>query len=362
MTRRTLPSTIAVSNSLLRPFIDQLIYFMLNTSNSNSNNNSNQPFKPAIRAYLGGSFDPVHNAHIQMAMQVYDCLAPIAAEQQRLLQITLLPNARSPFKQQTISPAQRLAMLKFAVHNTPLQISELELWQTPPVYSIDSVRALRQRYPNDSLIFIMGMDSARSLGDWKNGLQLTDYVHLWIFDRHKTADALPAQQLTHKNLPANNLAITTHKVTSLSNELPVQLQAQLTDSLMDLVQPFANSLEDALKNTLTASSTATFDDGKPLSDAKKISEQHAKQGSKQNSERLPNNSLLKTEAQGRIYIDQRQVATVSSTYIRQQIAQQRHKPLATDLIGTNSASNYLVNLLNPTVYQYIIAHQLYSAV
>lgn len=344
MTRRTLPSTIAVSNSLLRPFIDQLIYFMLNTSNSNSNNNSNnnsnQPFKPAIRAYLGGSFDPVHNAHIQMAMQVYHCLAPIAAEQQRLLQIALLPNARSPFKQQTISPAQRLAMLKFAVHNTPLQISELELWQTPPVYSIDSVRTLRQRYPNDSLIFIMGMDSARSLGDWKNGLQLTDYVHLWIFDRHKTADALPTQQLTHKNIPANNLAITTHKVTSLSNELPVQLQAQLTDSLMDLVQPFANSLEDA----------------------KKIPEQHAKQGSKQNSERLPNHSLLKTEAQGRIYIDQRQVATVSSTYIRQQIAQQRHKPLATDLIDTNNASNYLVNLLNPTVYQYIIAHQLYSAV
>ena len=139
--------------------------------------------KPAIRAYLGGSFNPVHNAHIEMAMQVYDSLAPIAAEQRCELQVSLLPNARSPFKLKSTAPKHRLAMLELAIQNTPLQIDELELWQQPPVYTIDSVYTLRQRYPQDILIFIMGIDSARSLEQWKQGLDLTDYVNLWIFDR-----------------------------------------------------------------------------------------------------------------------------------------------------------------------------------
>lgn len=136
---------------------------------------------PAIRAYLGGSFDPVHNGHVQIALYVYDYLLPIAEQQQRALHVSLLPNARSPFKDKSTNPKHRLTMLKLARQESPLQINELELWQTPPVYTIDSVRTLRQRYPNDSLIFIMGMDSARSLDKWKDGLRLTDYVDLTDF-------------------------------------------------------------------------------------------------------------------------------------------------------------------------------------
>jgi nicotinate-nucleotide adenylyltransferase len=105
--------------------------------------------KPAIRAYLGGSFDPVHNGHLQMALYVYQSLLPIAEQQQHELQVSLLPNARSPFKADSTDPKHRLAMLKLAIKNTPLQINELELWQTPPVYTIDSVKTLRARYPHD---------------------------------------------------------------------------------------------------------------------------------------------------------------------------------------------------------------------
>ncbi|MGO3000809.1 MAG: nicotinate-nicotinamide nucleotide adenylyltransferase, partial [Moraxellaceae bacterium] len=150
--------------------------------NTSKNPQKNTP-APAIRAYLGGSFDPVHDGHLQMAMTVYQRLLPIAKQQQRTLHVSLLPNARSPFKEKSTDPKHRLAMLKLATLNTPLQINELELWQTPPVYTIDSVRTLRQRYPYDSLIFIIGMDSALSLSKWKNGLELTDYVNLWVFNR-----------------------------------------------------------------------------------------------------------------------------------------------------------------------------------
>ena len=119
--------------------------FMPNTSN----NSHEKISAPAIRAYLGGSFDPVHNGHLEVALHAYQDLLPIAKQQNRPLHVSLLPNARSPFKTQSTDPKHRLAMLQLAVQDTPIQVNELELWQAPPVYTIDTVRALRQQYPHD---------------------------------------------------------------------------------------------------------------------------------------------------------------------------------------------------------------------
>ena len=298
--------------------------------NTSKNPQKNTP-APAIRAYLGGSFDPVHDGHLQMAMTVYQRLLPIAKQQQRALHVSLLPNARSPFKEKSTDPKHRLAMLKLATLNTPLQINELELWQTPPVYTIDSVRTLRQRYPHDSLIFIIGMDSALSLSKWKNGLELTDYVNLWVFNRDDLSD------INHKN--NRLLATTTHcanktlvaqDTMNLHIQLPAQLQSLRIDAPIDLLQPTSQASTDS--------------------------------------------RLLKNTHQGHIYIDSRPIATISSTQIRQQLqptenrsniisaaARQMTSIAPINDIIDNTAPNPLAKWLNPAVYQYIIAHQLYSA-
>ena len=298
---------------------------MPNTAN---NHHSRSP-KSAIRAYLGGSFDPVHNGHLQMAMYVYEYLLPIAKQQQRPLYVSLLPNARSPFKEDSTNPKHRLAMLKLATQESPLYINELELWQAPPVYTIDSVQILRARYPNDSLIFIMGMDSARSLEHWKNGLQLTDYVNLWVFDREENFDSdIDTDIHTDKNFSKT------------------ELQHSLTSQIPKLLQPF---IVDSVIQLLTA-----------------------------NPQSLTNNFGVKNSHQGYIFIDPRPVAAVSSTRVRQQLYQQLPQaPQSLNIthsadmqiasiapindIIANTAPNSLAKWLNPAVYQYIIAHQLYSA-
>ena len=278
--------------------------------------------KPAIRAYLGGSFDPVHNGHLQMALYVYQSLLPIAKQQQRELQVSLLPNARSPFKADSTDPKHRLTMLKLAIKDTPLQINELELWQTPPVYTIDSVKTLRARYPHDSLIFIMGMDSAQSLDKWKNGLALTDHVNLWVFNRLSIGENTPINNDTNAETDKKlvNTDLIASNPSALQSQLPVSLQHFITDSATDLVAP-------ALKS-LTASSN------------------------------------LKNAAQGRIYIDPRPVAAISSTQVRQQLRKQGSqnatlKPI--NAIINPTVPNSFAKWLNPAVYQYIIDHQLYSA-
>ena len=280
--------------------------------------------KPAIRAYLGGSFDPVHNGHLQMALYVYQSLLPIAKQQQHELQVSLLPNARSPFKADSTDPKHRLAMLKLAIKNTPLQINELELWQTPPVYTIDSVKTLRARYPHDDLIFIMGMDSAQSLDKWKDGLTLTDHVNLWVFNRLSIAENDPIINNNDENTIAQekliNQDLVTSNLTALQSQLPIALQHFITDSATDLVAPALQSL--------TASSN------------------------------------LKNAVQGRIYIDPRPVAAISSTQVRQQLRKQGSQNATLQPINAiinPTVPNSFAKWLNPAVYQYIIDHQLYSA-
>ena len=294
-------------------------------------NTSNSPQEktpaPAIRAYLGGSFDPVHNGHLEVAMFVYQHLLPIATRLHRTLHVSLLPNARSPFKTQSTDPSHRLNMLKLATENTPIQINELELWQAPPVYTINSVRTLRQQYPNDSLIFIMGMDSAHSLDKWKDGLRLTDHVNLWVFNRQSSTDVSDgvSEKFSDSIISSKNNTATVQDIAFLKTQLPSSLQPHIIDSPIDSL----NS----------------------------------------------NNTDLKNAIQGRIYIDSRPITAVSSTQIREQllkldnqtnkmpVAQRQIASIASinDIIS-NTESNPLAKWLNPAVYHYIIAHQLYSAV
>ncbi|WP_131668462.1 nicotinate (nicotinamide) nucleotide adenylyltransferase [Psychrobacter pygoscelis] len=189
-----------------------------------SSNATAQP--PAIRAYLGGSFDPVHKGHLQMAMTVYERLAPLAAQLGRPIQVALMPTARSPFKDRSTDARQRLAMLTLATHLTPIDICTDELWQEPPVYTINTVKALRAQYPNDTLIFIMGSDSAASLPRWKQGLELTDFVHLWIFARQADRPGHQANDTAH-----------------LVSALPESLQAKVTDNVLDLLTINDNDLK-----------------------------------------------------------------------------------------------------------------------
>ena len=296
-----------------------------------TNHKQTQHPAPAIRAYLGGSFDPVHKGHLQIAMYVYQHLLPLAKQLNRELHVSLLPNARSPFKQQSTDPKHRLAMLKLATINTPIQIDELELWQAPPVYTIDSVRTLRQRYPHDRLIFIIGMDSALSLSKWKEGLGLTDYVNLWIFNRDSLSDVDVENNSFAEN--TKNLVDENHiaqDVAELQSQLPAELQCLVIDSPTELITP--------------------------------------------NAQALANNSALKNNYQGQIYIDPRPVTAVSSTQVRQKLQKIPHalniKHTAEMQIASlqpindimdNTEPNPLAKWLNPAVYQYIITHQLYSA-
>jgi nicotinate-nucleotide adenylyltransferase len=109
---------------------------------------------------LGGTFDPVHRAHLM--------IAAVARQAAALDRVVLMPAGQPPHKEsRTLSPAaDRLAMARLAAAEGGFEVSDLEI-ATPGVdYTVDTLRALRALNPADRLYFIIGGDSLMMLDQW----------------------------------------------------------------------------------------------------------------------------------------------------------------------------------------------------
>lgn len=126
---------------------------------------------------LGGTFDPVHHGHLRMALEVYQQLG--------LQEVRLIPLYIPPHRRSTIAnPGQRLTMLEIAVKNKKMFIiDDCEITREGTSYTIDTVKALRRQYNDQSICLIMGMDAFQSINTWRQWDHLLDYVHFVIVDR-----------------------------------------------------------------------------------------------------------------------------------------------------------------------------------
>ena len=157
-----------------------------------------------IRVWLGGSFDPIHLAHLQMIAHVYHELMRAFPNVDIIAK--LLPTAGSPLKTKPTSNQQRLEMLRLAIGDVPfLSIDETELQCQPPVYSFHTLSEFKQRYPNDLLIFVLGQDSVEQLDRWYRGFELLSLTNLWVLPRPALGSL---SQNLNKNLNQNALANT----------------------------------------------------------------------------------------------------------------------------------------------------------
>lgn len=111
---------------------------------------------------LGGTFDPVHNGHLQ--------LAKAALIEFDLDKVLFIPSAFPPHKGDVIANfSQRVAMLELVCENkTQLEVSTIERDLPKPSYTIDTINALRGDCSGgESFFFIIGSDAFLEIPTWK---------------------------------------------------------------------------------------------------------------------------------------------------------------------------------------------------
>ena len=142
---------------------------------------------PMDLAILGGTFDPVHSGHLQIARVVSNLLSA---------RVCCIPSNIPPHKSSTMAtPEQRLTMLRLAVSEHPeLFVDDLELKRGDRSFTLETLKTFRRRLgPAPRLYFILGMDAYLSLPSWMGWQQLLDYVHLVVCRRE--TDQVPAPPL-----------------------------------------------------------------------------------------------------------------------------------------------------------------------
>lgn len=120
----------------------------------------------------GGTFNPVHNAHLLVAEQAGQSLC--------LDQVLFLPDAQPPHAdhKETIDAEDRVAMLRLAIANNSFFGLELDEVKRGGVsYSYDTVKRLKQRHPDTDYYFIIGGDMVDYLPTWHLIDELSKMVH-----------------------------------------------------------------------------------------------------------------------------------------------------------------------------------------
>jgi len=121
---------------------------------------------------FGGSFDPIHKGHIEIINQTVN-LAD---------KVIVIPNYLNPLKNSFSAPAElRLKWLKESINNPKIEISDYELKQNKPCYTIDTIKHFKQFY--DKISFIIGADNLSTLDKWKNINELKKLVEFIVVTR-----------------------------------------------------------------------------------------------------------------------------------------------------------------------------------
>jgi nicotinate-nucleotide adenylyltransferase len=127
---------------------------------------------------LGGTFDPVHNAHLAMARAAH--------EQLDLEKVLWMPTGKPRYRDAPVAaPEHRAAMLKLALENEPgAEIDARELSPGASGYTVDTLHELRLELGRETtLVLVIGADQYAKLATWHRAAEVKRLARIAVVKR-----------------------------------------------------------------------------------------------------------------------------------------------------------------------------------
>lgn len=126
---------------------------------------------------FGGSFNPPHTMHCHIMESFLQQYAPA--------RLYIIPCARSPFKSKEllIDDKHRLKMLNLVFQAPDTVIDDREIRRGGISYTIETIKELKNMYPNDTLYLIIGGDQAKRFSEWKDYSDIANNARIIIAER-----------------------------------------------------------------------------------------------------------------------------------------------------------------------------------
>ncbi len=165
---------------------------------------------------LGGSFDPIHNGHLNMALKSY--------KQYHLDEIWLIPNGNAPHKdsEKMADANDRLAMCQLVAKEYPfIKTCDIEIISEEYSYTYITVTKLQELYPEHEFYFIMGADSLDYFEKWKKPEIIAAVCKILVINRDEFSEEDMEEKIRRINtlFPADIQIVHCPKVDISSTEL-----------------------------------------------------------------------------------------------------------------------------------------------
>lgn len=132
-------------------------------------------------------FDPIHFGHLRPALEILESL--------RLDHLRFMPCAQPPHRPEPVTDAElRCRLVAAAIEGQPgFVLDRRELDRAGPSYTVDTLRSLREEFPERPLCLLLGMDAFVSLPRWHRWKDIPGLAHLVVMHRPGSALTLDAE-------------------------------------------------------------------------------------------------------------------------------------------------------------------------
>jgi nicotinate-nucleotide adenylyltransferase len=137
--------------------------------------------KTKLTGLFFGSFNPIHSGHL--------IIANYMLEWTDMEEVWFIVSPRNPLKekQSLLADKHRLALVRTAIEDHPkFRASNIEFGLPQPSYTIHTLEALAEKYPNKQFALIMGADNLATLKKWKNYSQILEHNRIYVYPRPGT--------------------------------------------------------------------------------------------------------------------------------------------------------------------------------
>ena len=131
-----------------------------------------------VIAVFGGSFNPLTNAHINLAKQILE-------EYTIIDKIIFVPVSTKYNKDGLASDIDRYNMLKNVCEsNKKMEVSSIELDTEKQLYTIETLNKIQEQNPNKKVAFILGTDNLKELPTWHNVEKILETYKILVIKRN----------------------------------------------------------------------------------------------------------------------------------------------------------------------------------
>jgi nicotinate-nucleotide adenylyltransferase len=127
---------------------------------------------------LGGAFNPPHVGHLLLAQEAY--------VQLELEVVVWVPMGQAPHREIEQDPGaeERLTMVEHATSaDGRFAVSRMEIDRPGPSYTVETLRELRERSPEEELVLILGADQASALPAWREPEEVLSIARIGVAGR-----------------------------------------------------------------------------------------------------------------------------------------------------------------------------------